>query len=282
MIDIGKYNKMRIARIEDQGHAWLTQDYDEHIKLHKAEVPEGLDIGDEVEVFVFKDSDNQKVATTKKPLVTLHDYAMLKVESVTGFGAFVNWGMPKDLLVPFEEQRESMEEGKFYLVYLYNDLMSGRLVGTTKISRYAERDEITVADGDEVDLTIWYQTDLGRKVIINRKHIGLIYENQIFETIREGDEVKGYIKEVRPDKNIDVTLQKQGYANVEPNAQKILDMLQTNEGFLGVNDKSDPQRIQGMLSMSKKTFKKAVGALYKQRVITIDADGIRLISQESE
>ncbi len=209
----------------------------------------------------------------------LNEFAVLEVVDVNPVGAFLDWGLEKDLLVPYSEQAEKMKVGYSYPVYLYLDDKTQRLVATAKINKILERDDITVKAGEEVELLICNSTDLGINVIINNLHLGLLYDNELFQAVLPGDVVTGYIKNVRPDNKIDVSLQKQGYVSVEPNSKKILQKLKDNSGFLNVTDKSDPVIILAKLEMSKKIFKKAIGSLYKQRLISIKEDGIYLVDE---
>ena len=196
---------------------------------------------------------------------------------MTEFGAFMKWGLDKHLLVPFSQQKEKMVKGESYIVYLYHDQMTDRLVGSSKIHPFLETENLTVKEGEEVDLLICNATPIGVNVIINNIHAGLIYQNEIFQNIKRGDRIKGYIKLIREDGKIDVSLQKQGYLNAIPDsAQLILERIKTQEGFLNLTDKSAPNEIYRQLQMSKKAFKKAVGALYKQKLIRLEKDGIYL------
>jgi predicted RNA-binding protein (virulence factor B family) len=191
----------------------------------------------------------------------------------------MDWGLEKDILVPFKEQAREMEKGKRYLVYLYLDEKTNRLVASSKTNQFLDNENLTVEKDEEVDLIVSHITDLGINVIINGKHKGLLYKDEVYDdSIRTGDKLRGFIKTIRPDHKIDVSLQKQGYENVEPNAEKILSELKANRGFLRLNDNSHPEDIKVVLKMSKKTFKKAIGALYKERLIDIKEDGIYLIN----
>ncbi|KAF2518598.1 GntR family transcriptional regulator [Flavobacterium salilacus subsp. salilacus] len=275
MIEIGKYNTLKIAR-DTQVGLYLT-DGNEDILLPNKYVPKEFEIGDELIVFVYLDQEERPVATTLEPYIYLNEFALLRVSFVNNFGAFLNIGLEKDLFVPFREQARPMEEGKRYLVYMYLDEKTNRLVGTSKINRFLNNEELTVEEGEEVDLIISHITDMGINVIINEQHKGLMYKDEVYEDLRTGDRMKGYIKLIRPDNKIDVSLQKQGYEGVEPNAEKILDELRASRGFLRLNDASHPEDIKTVLKMSKKTFKKAIGSLYKQKLIEIKEDGIYLV-----
>jgi predicted RNA-binding protein (virulence factor B family) len=280
MIEIGKYNTLKIAR-DTQVGLYLTDGKDD-ILLPNKYVPREFEIGEEIAVFVYLDQEERPVATTLEPLIFLNEFALLRVNYTNKFGAFLNWGLEKDLFVPFREQARPMEKGKRYLVYMYVDEKSDRLVASSKINQFLKNDELTVEAGEEVDLIISHITDMGINVIINEKHKGLMYKDEVYEDLRTGDRVKGFIKTIRPDNKIDVSLQKAGFENIEPNAEKILDELRASRGFLRLTDDSHPEDIKTVLKMSKKTFKKAIGTLYKQRLIEIKEDGIYLIkSQET-
>lgn len=256
---------------------YLVDDEENEVLLPNKYVPTGMKPDDEISVFIFKDSEDRLTATTIKPKILLNEFSVLDVVDVNPVGAFLDWGLEKDLLVPYSEQVEKMKVGRNYPVYLYMDDKTQRLVATGKINRILERDEITVETGEEVELLICNSTDIGINVIINNLHPGLLYDNELFQAVTPGERIMGYVKHIRPDKKIDVTLQKQGYENVEPNAMKILERLKDNNGFLNLTDKSDPVIILAKLEMSKKLFKKAIGSLYKQRLIRIDKDGIYLV-----
>ncbi|MBL4704474.1 MAG: GntR family transcriptional regulator [Flavobacteriales bacterium] len=277
MINIGEYNTLRVDRILEQG-AYLEDKDRESVLLPTRYIPSGTQIDDDLKVFIYNDSEDRMIATTEIPKIHLDDFAMLKAVSNTKYGTFMNWGLSKDLLVPFREQNKEMEEDYYYLIFLYLDEETNRLVGSNKISRYLDNRELEVNERDEVDLIIWSKTDLGTKVIINGIHLGMVYDNEVFSDLKMGERVKGYIKLIREDNKIDVSLQKLGYGNIEPNAKKILDKLTANNGFLALNDKSDPALIATMFGMSKKTFKRSIGALYKSRTIKIEKDGIHLIA----
>lgn len=231
---------------------------------------------EELKIYIYQDSEGRDTATMHTPTIELHQIELLEVKAVTDHGAFMDWGISKDLFVPFSEQSNRMMEGRKNLIYLYIDQISERLTGTTKIERYLTESPLTVDEKDEVDLIIWNKSDLGRNVIINQKHEGLIYEDDIFQNLRYGEKHKGYIKQIRPDNKIDVTLRPFGYKKVEPNADHIYDLLQKSDGFLDLHDKSDPNEIRARLEMSKKTFKQAIGKLYKNDMIRIEDDGIYL------
>ena len=278
MIEIGKYNRLTILRDTKVGLFLGNGDEAEDILLPNKYVPQDFRIGDEMSVFVYLDHEERPVATTLEPYILLNEFALLRVNYVNQVGAFLDWGMEKDILVPFREQARPMEKGKRYLVYLYMDEKTNRLVASSKINQFLNNDTLTVEKGDEVDLIVSHITEIGINVIINEQHKGLVYKDEVYDdSIRTGDRMRGYIKHIRPDNKIDVSLQKLGYENVEPNAQRILDELQANRGFLRLNDDSHPEDIRTVLKMSKKTFKKAIGALFKEQKIDIKDDGIYLL-----
>jgi len=278
MIEIGKYNTLQILRDTKVGLFLGNGNEAEDILLPNKYVPENFEIGDELTVFVYLDHEQRPVATTLEPYILRNEFALLRVNYVNQIGAFMDWGMEKDILVPFKEQARPMEKGKRYLVYLYMDEKTNRLVASSKTNQFLNNETLTVEKGEEVDLIVSHITEIGINVIINEKHKGLIYKDEVYDdTIRTGDRLRGYIKTIRPDHKIDVSLQIQGYENIEPNAQKILDELKASRGFLRLHDNSHPEDIKTVLKMSKKTFKKAIGSLFKQQLIDIKDDGIHLL-----
>ncbi len=285
MIAIGKYNTLTILRDTKVG-LFLgnpTEDPEgiHDILLPNKYVPNKFDLDDELTVFVYLDHEERPVATTLEPYILLNEFALLRVNYVNQVGAFMDWGMEKDILVPFKEQARPMEKGKRYLVFLYMDEKTNRLVASSKTNQFLNNENLTVENGEEVDLIVSHITEIGINVIINEQHKGLVYKDEVYDdAIRTGDRMRGYIKTIRPDNKIDVSLQKLGYENIEPNAQKILDELKASRGFLRLNDNSHPEDIKTVLKMSKKTFKKAIGSLYKDKLISIKDDGIYLITEQ--
>ncbi len=272
----GKVNVLTASRSTQNG-VYLVDHEGAEVLLPNKYVPKGFKKDDSISVFIYKDSEDRIIATTLEPHIKLGEFAMLEVLAVNTIGAFMDWGLEKDLLVPYSEQTGKMHKGRLYPVYLYLDDKTDRLVGTTKVDRYLERDDITVERGDKVDLLICDTTDLGINVIINNIHRGLLYDNELFQAVIPGERITGYIKNVRPDKKIDVSLQKIGYGAVKPGSVKIMEALKENNGYLNLTDKSDPVVIQAKLEMSKKMFKKSVGMLYKKKVIRLEDDGIYLV-----
>lgn len=255
---------------------FLGDEEGEDVLLPNKYCPEKFEIGDKLKVFVYLDQEERKVATNITPKILLRDYAMLKVVSVSAVGAFLDWGMEKDLMVPFNEQRLNMEEGRWYLVYMDIDKKTDRLFASNKLDKRLSNENLTVEVGDEVDLIVMQATDLGFTVIVNKRHKGLVYENEIFTKINIGDKLKGYVKKIREDNKLDISLHPIGYENFnDTNTALVLEALEKNKGYLAITDKSSPEEIYNTFGMSKKAFKKAIGGLYKQRKITIEAEGIR-------
>ncbi len=276
MIQIGEYNTLTILREKEQG-LYLSDEEDNEILLPNRYVPEEYKIWDKIEVFVYLDNDERFVAVTDKPYIKRGDFAVLRCNQVTEHGAFLDWGMVKELFCPFNEQAFKMKKGGWYLVYCYIDEKTDRLVASSKTNKFLSNQELTVSEFDEVDLIVSHPSDLGMNVIVNKVHLGLIYKDNIFTDLSVGDKLKGVVKKIRQGNKLDITLGQIGYRNIEPNAEKIMHELHDNSGFLNLTDKSSPEVIKDALQMSKKNFKKAVGSLYKQHLITIKEDGIYLV-----
>ncbi len=277
MIRLGEYNTLQILRSTSVG-LFLGDGENNAVLLPNKYVPETFEIGDELEVFCYLDYDERPVATTLEPAITLNEFQLLKVVDVNEYGAFLDWGLEKHLLVPFREQRNKMQEGQWYVVFCYLDKKSNRLVASNKLDKFLSNDELTVRVREKVELIITRQTDLGWEVIINNKHKGLVYFNEVFKDIAIGDLMPGIIKAIRGDNKIDISLQPLGEKILEPAANKIYQTLEAHGGYLPLHDKSDPEAIREELQMSKKTFKKGVGTLYKARKIEIKEDGIYSLS----
>lgn len=278
MIELGKYNLLEVMRSTPHG-LFLEDKEGNDVLLPGKFIPEGTAVGDYLEVYIYRDNEERLVATTEEPKFTLYEFAGLKVSEVNDHGAFVDYGVGKDLFVPFREQKVPMVAGNYYLVYMYLDGETDRLAGSTKVEQFLdlvdlEEDEIAV--GDEVLITAWSKSELGTNVIVNNRFKGLIYANELFEELTVGMPRTAYVNRVREDGKLDIRLEKDGYAKVEDNAQRILDLLKKRSGYLSLTDKSSPDLIKKELGMSKKTFKKSIGALYKQKVILLEDKGIRL------
>lgn len=276
MAQIGKLNHLEVLKELDFGIYLDGGDLGE-ILMPKRYVPEGTMLGDYLEAFIYLDSEDRLLATTEKPLAQVEEFALLEVVSVTSVGAFLNWGLPKDLFVPFCEQRQPMEEGKKYLVYLYLDVNSKRIAASSKIEQFLDNIPVDYDENEDVDLIIVNETDLGYNAIIDNSHLGILYKNEVFQPLKPGDKVQGYIKKIRTDGKIDLRLEKIGYEKISGFTDKIIFELEHKGGFLPLNDKSTPEEIYKAFKISKKNFKVAIGALYKKRLITIADDGIRLV-----
>jgi len=250
------------------------------ILMPKRYVPEGTQPEDTIDAFIYLDSEDRLVATTEKPLAMVEEFALLEVVSVTPIGAFMNWGLPKDLFVPFREQRQPMEQGWKYLVYVYLDTNTKRIAASSKIEHYLDNIPVDYDVDEEVDLIIVNETDLGYNAIIDNCHLGVIFKNEVFQPLNPGDKVPGFIKKIRTDGKIDLCLQKAGYEKISPLADKIISELEKNQGFLPLTDKSSPEEIYKAFKVSKKNFKSAIGALYKKRMISLEENGIRLLISE--
>jgi predicted RNA-binding protein (virulence factor B family) len=276
MIQVGRYNELKVLKEMDFG-IYLGDGIHE-ILMPLKWVPAGTKIGDIMDVFIFRDSEGRLICTTVKPYATAGEFAFLEVQQVNSTGAFLDWGMEKNLLVPFREQPAKLQEGKSYVVYVYVDEETDRVIASAKLNRFIERENIDLVEGDIVDLLIYAETDKGFNAIINNTYSGLIYRNEIFDTIRIGDKVKGFVKQVREDNKIDLSLQKSGYELVDDVKWKILNILK-EKGFIPLHDGSSPEEIKKMLQISKKAFKKAVGALYKEQLVKLTDKGVEYIKR---
>ena len=276
---LGKTQTLKIAEINNSG-AFLESENGERAFLPKIFLDENAEIENDVEVFVYQDDDKLK-ATTEIPSAEVGEFAVMNCVQSLPSGAFMDWGIIKDLFIPYKQQKGKILEGKRYLVYIYIDEVSGRITGTTKFKRNQNYENVPFKAGDKVDLIIAGQSELGWNVVVNKKYLGLIYTSDVFKKLYPLSDEMGYIKTIREDGKIDVTLQKQGYENNHDEfQQKILQKLEENYGILYLSDKSEPEEIKQELQMSKKNFKKAIGGLYKDQVIEILEDKIRLINEE--
>lgn len=281
MIKIGEYNTLKILRDTDPG-LFLGDNEDNDVLLPNKYVPKQFEIGEEISVFVYLDHEERLVATTLKPHIKPDEFALLRCNYTNQFGAFLDWNLEKDLFCPFKEQAFKMRKGDWYLVFCYIDEKTDRLVASSKTNSFLSNKELSVNQFDEVDLIVSHPSEIGMNVIVNEKHLGLIYTDDIYREISVGDRVKGIVKKIRPDNKLDISLGEIGYRNIEPNAQIILDILEDNSGFMPFTDKSNPEEIRETFEMSKKAFKKAIGSLYKQRIIALQDDGIELINKNEE
>ena len=274
-MNIGKTNTLKISEHNSSGLI-LVDENGEKAFLPKIFASESSLIGDEMEVFVYQDDDKLK-ATTEKANAEVGEFAVMTCVQSLPSGAFMDWGIIKDLFVPYKQQKSKIVEGKRYLVYVYVDEILGLITGTTKFKRNPQYENLPFKKGDKVNLILMGESELGWNVVINKEYIGLIYASDVYKKLYPLSEEIGYIKTIREDGKIDVSLQPEGYENIDEFQKMILEKLQQNYGLLYVSDKSDPEEIKQELQMSKKNFKKAIGGLYKDKKIEIFEDKIRLI-----
>jgi predicted RNA-binding protein (virulence factor B family) len=276
MIELGKLNKLRI--VKELGFGLYLDGGDAgEILLPTRYVPLKFEIDEILEVFIYKDSEDRIIATTETPFAKVGEFALMQVKAVDRIGAFLNWGLMKDLLVPFSEQQVRMEQGKKYIVRVLVDDKTQRIIASARIEKFLDLNAPVFIEGQEVDILISNQTEIGYKVIINNSYTGVIYQNEVYGSIERGQKLKAYIKKIREDQKIDVCLNKPGFEKVEQLSEKILEMLRINNGYLSLNDKSDAEEVYNMFGESKKTFKKSLGGLFKNRKILIEDKGIRLV-----
>jgi len=276
MAILGKVNPLKVVKVVDFG-VYLDGGSDGEILLPKRYVPEVCEIGDTVLVFIYNDSEDRLIATTEKPYAMVGEFASLEVVEVNEVGAFLDWGLMKNLMVPFREQKLKMEEGRRYPVFVFVDFDSKRITASAKIEKFVDESKPELEVGQEVDLLIYKKTDMGWKAVINQQYTGVLYDNEIFKEIHTGESLKGFVKQIRPDDKIDLILQKPGFEKIDDFALKLHALLKEADGFLPFTDKSQADDIYEEFGISKKTFKKAVGDLYKKRQILLESDGIRLV-----
>lgn len=275
-IELGRMNRLTVVKAVDFG-LYLDGGREGEILLPSRYVPENTHIGDELDVFLYLDSEERLIATTEHPKAMVGDFAYLQVAWVNNFGAFLDWGLMKDLFVPFREQKMKMLKGQSYIVHLHIDEESYRIMASAKVERYLSKDMPPYKEGDEVDILVWQKTDLGFKVIVDNRFSGLLYDSEVFRSLHTGDRTKAYIKQVRPDGKLDLTLNLHGKAAVDDFSEVLLEHLRKNGGKTSLGDKSPAEEIYAMFGVSKKVFKKAVGDLYKRRLIEIVPEGLRLV-----
>ncbi len=277
MIQLGKFNDLKVSKSEDSGYT-LIDDEGTEIFLPSEKTDKELEEGANVSVFVYPGILGAKKATLKKPLIALGEFAFLTVSSTDEQGVYVDWGMEKDLLIPPKQEGERMEEGESYIIFMYQDRESGKLYGSNKIEKRLSNDDLTIEEGEEVDLMVQRESDMGFAVIVNHRHRGLVFENEVFQDLLIGDILRGYVKKIQSENRLDITIRPMGYRNtVDPDVKTVLNGLEENQGFLPLTDKSKPDLIMVELNLSKKAFKRAVGFLYKERMIEIKEDGIYLV-----
>ena len=285
-IKLGDYNVLRVkelARREGYGEVfglYLDGGREGDILMPQKYVPEHVRVGDEITCFIYLDQEERPIATTEQPLAKVGDFAYLECDWVNEYGAFLHWGLTKDLFCPFREQKRKMEIGNRYIVHVHIDEESYRIVASAKVERYLKEDMAAkhFKRNEDVDILIWQKTELGFKVIVNNQYPGLIYQDQIFKSIHTGDRMKAYVAQLRTDGKLDITLQPTGIAAAEDFSSVLLRYLKENNGYCVLGDKSDPEAIKHQFQVSKKVFKKAIGDLYKKHLITIEADGLHLVS----
>lgn len=278
MITIGEYNTLTILRDTEPG-LYLGDNNDNDVLLPNRYVPENFEIGEKITVFIYLDNEERLIATTDKPYIKKGEFALLRCNEVSKIGAFLDWGLVKELFCPFKEQAFKMKKGGWYLVHCYTDEKTQRLVASSKTNQFLDNNNLTVQLYDEVDIIISHPSEIGMNVIVNNIHLGLIYQDTIFQDLSIGDKLKGIVKKIRPGNKLDISLTQTGYRSIEPNSKRILEHLNDNSGFLPLHDKSSPENIKDILQMSKKNFKKAIGSLYKQKLVTLKEDGTYLISK---
>lgn len=275
MKEIGHTVELEAIKTTPQG-IYLITDEQKEILLPNKYIPRNLEIGDKIEVFVYTDSEDRPIATTLIPKVKINHVALLKAVDVNDFGAFFDWGVEKHLLVPFAEQFVKVEKDKNYIIYLYKDEVTNRMVGTTKYSRFLKNNPIELSIGDKVSFMVSGQTDIGYKIIIEQKYLGMIYKDEVFASIRLGDELVGYVRAIRDDNKVDVSLNSSSIDEIEILANKIYEKLLREKGSINISDKSNPDEIYQMFQVSKKAFKRAIGILYSDRKIQINPNSIVL------
>ncbi|HKJ79414.1 MAG TPA: S1-like domain-containing RNA-binding protein [Prolixibacteraceae bacterium] len=276
MVEIGKRNTLEVVRETDNGFYLDGEELGEILMPKKFITDEIREIN-KATVFVYTDSEDRLVATTETPKAYVGEFALLKVVETTNFGAFLDWGLPKDLLVPFSGQKAKMKEGGEYVVHIYLDEETGRVAASAKVDHFLDKTTPAYQPGDEVSLFIAEETDLGYKAIVDNSYWGILYRNQLFQPLAIGQQTIGYINKIREDDKIDLLLEKPGYGKVDAISEKILEELRNNNGFMAVSDKTSPDMIKALFGVSKKNFKKAIGNLYKQKQIQFESDGIRLV-----
>ena len=274
-VKLGKYNQLEVVKTVDFG-VYLNGDDDGEILLPSRYVPEGCNPGDVLNVFIYLDNEERLVATTLEPYVQVGEFACLEVAWVNEYGAFLDWGLMKDLFVPFREQKMKMQKGRSYVIHAHVDEESYRIMASAKVERYLSKEKPDYQPGQEVEIMIWQRTDLGYKAIVENRFSGLIYQGEIFQALEPGMKLTAYIRQVREDGKIDLTLQKDGQKKVEDFSEVLLQFIKNQGGHTSLNDKSAAEDIYEAFGVSKKTFKKAVGDLYKKRLIVLEEGGIRL------
>ncbi len=275
MAQVGRLNKLKVKSTRDYGVHLDGEDKGD-VLLPSRYVPANCRPGDELEVFIYVDREDRLRATTQKPTVTVGQFACLPVVENTAAGAYLDWGLDLDLFVPKSEQQEQMREGNAYVVFVFLDKQTRRITASSKLEKFLDLQSPEYREGEQVDLVIYDKTDLGYKALVNLAHEGMLYDSEVFQKLSVGQQLQGYIKKIREDLKIDLALQKPGYQGVDASAQIILETIKEHGGKIAITDKSQPEEIYATFGVSKKTFKKAIGALYKKRLIMIDINGIKI------
>ncbi|GAB5540166.1 MAG: S1-like domain-containing RNA-binding protein [Salibacteraceae bacterium] len=273
---LGELNALTIARETSIG-LFLVDENENEVLLPKRFMPDEFEVGATLEVFVYNDSEGRVVCTTQKPLITVNSFALLRCRDVTDIGAFMDMGIMKDVFVPKKNQNELIRQGESHMIYMYEDNLTNRLVGTARIGGIVEEADDSIMPDDEVEIVIWNERDAGWGVIVDNKFQGMVYKNQTFEPLNIGERKTAYVNRVREDGKLDILMQKPGAKNIDESAKQVVDALEKRGGFLPLTDKSSPDEITALLQMSKKSFKKAIGTLYKQRIVKLEKDGVRLL-----
>lgn len=277
MVQIGKINMLSIKGMQDYGIHLEGGELGDILLRGTYAVPR-YQLGDKIEVFVYVDRDQRLIATTQKPYAVVGEFAKLRVVANSTAGAFMDWGLENDLFVPKSEQQENMREGKYYVVFIFLSEKSNRITASSKLDKFLDLQPPRYEEGEKVDLIVYAETDLGYSAVVNSSHSGMIYDNEVFQDLVIGKRLQGYIKKVREDGKIDLRLQQTGFRGVDDISHTILETLKNRGGMVAVTDKSPPEDVYALFGVSKKVFKKAIGALYKKRLIVIDTDGIKLVS----
>lgn len=276
MLQIGKMNRLSVNSIDGDGIRLDGGDSGD-ILLKGKPGSLKLKVNDHIDVFVYVDRAQHLLATTHKPYVMVGEFAKLRVVATSTAGAFLGWGLEDDLFVPKSQQQNSMRKGGSYVVFVFLSEKNNRITASSKLTKFLGQRPPEYEEGEEVDLMVFAETDLGYSAVVNSSHVGMIYENEVFQKLEIGQRLRGYIKKVRDDLKIDLSLQQTGYERVDDISQKILNIIKDSGGAVVVTDKSPPEEIYALFEVSKKVFKKAIGALYKKKLIVIDSEGIKLV-----
>jgi uncharacterized protein len=277
MVLVGNFNTLKVVKEVDFG--MYLDGGDDEILLPKRYVPEGLQPGDEINVFIYHDNEGRLIATTDKPVAEVGEIAMMEVASETKHGAFLKWGIMKDVFIPLSYMDVRMRPGDKRMVMLVIDAQTGRVTATEKVDKFLSNYELTVSENDEVDLVVFQKTDIGYKVIVNNRHTGVLHFNEVFRELEIGEKLRGFIKTIRPGNKLDVSPGVKGYVRVKNEEERFMELLRNNDGYLPYNDKSDPEAIHAFFGMSKKTFKMTLGALYKKRQIIFTQTGTKMVTE---